>query len=206
MRSKSDKPVSRAFKARDKSVDFRVLSASDKNGRAIPIDSPVDSSLDLSESSNNADSEIEDGSDPDEEGQGSENIIDRPSPRSALVRELAPKFHHDVLRSMLLGLEREPFVDLLTMFMGCHPDPDKVLEFANRNPYQWAQAVNLLGKMSGFSEKVEVDNRTSVIHLIKQASDSELELRLLEIRKALQGPIIEQTPVAARDTELSEGE
>ena len=70
---------------------------------------------------------------------------------------LPPRFSPDEIQAHLAALSRAPFREFLTTLLGAAPTPEAVAEWAARSPDRYAQAVAIYGKLSGFSEKTEVD-------------------------------------------------
>ncbi len=74
---------------------------------------------------------------------------------------------------------REPFRELLEIFLKAAPTSEEVAEVARRAPDRYVQGVTMLAKLSGFHEKMAVDhNHTHKVMARMQLSDSELMGRL----------------------------
>ena len=74
---------------------------------------------------------------------------------------------------------REPFRELLEIFLKAAPTSEEVAEVARRAPDRYVQGVTMLAKLSGFHEKMQVDhNHTHKVMALMQLSDSELMGRL----------------------------
>ncbi len=74
---------------------------------------------------------------------------------------------------------REPFRKILEIFLDAAPTAEEVAVAARRSPDRYVQALTMLGKMSGFHEKMAVDhNHTHKVMALMQLSDSQLMARL----------------------------
>jgi hypothetical protein len=105
-----------------------------------------------------------------EKTQIGHNVPARPINKGAIYQELAK-------------YSREPFMDTLAYLMGCKPDREAVLEFANAHPDRWANAISTFSKMAGYHDKLEVEHN---IHMdISRMGDAELEQRLSEMRTVI---------------------
>ncbi len=58
-------------------------------------------------------------------------------------------------------------------------------EFARRYPDRWAQALIMIGKLSGFHERMQVDHEHRHLLEIHELSDMELMQRLRETMQKL---------------------
>ncbi len=70
-------------------------------------------------------------------------------------------------------------------FLAAAPDADSIAEFAMRYPNRWAQALIMIGKLSGFHERMEVSHEHRHLVAIHEMSDMELMQRLHEVMKQL---------------------
>ncbi len=81
---------------------------------------------------------------------------------------------------------REPFRQILEVFLQAAPTSEEVAEVARRAPDRYVQALTMLGKMSGFHEKMQVDHsHTHKVMALMQLSDSQLMGRLQDGLKQL---------------------
>jgi len=80
---------------------------------------------------------------------------------------------------------REPFLKALADFMECQPTPDSIKKFADKSPDRWAQAIAIMARLTGFSEKIEVSQ--TITHVIAEKSDSDLLLELSRLREGVFG-------------------
>lgn len=88
-------------------------------------------------------------------------------------------FNAEHLRAQLQLYDRTPFIDVLTVFMQCHPSEDAILNFADKYPDKWAQAFSQIAKTAGFTEKKELS--VDVLIGIRELSDSAIEDKLREL-------------------------
>ena len=72
---------------------------------------------------------------------------------------------------------REPFRELLEIFLKAAPTSEEVAEVARRAPDRYVQGVTMLAKLSGFHERAQVDHTHTFMSLM-QMSDAELSERL----------------------------
>ena len=96
-----------------------------------------------------------------------------------------PRLDGDQIAAHVAVLSREPFRQVLELFLQAAPDADSVAEFARRNPERWAQAVTMIGKLSGFHERMQVDHEHRHLLAIHEMSDMELMQRLRDVMKEL---------------------
>ena len=74
---------------------------------------------------------------------------------------------------------REPFQQILEIFLQAAPTAEEVAVAARRSPDRYVQALTMLGKMSGFHEKMAVDhNHTHAMIELTTLSDADLSERL----------------------------
>lgn len=74
-------------------------------------------------------------------------------------------------------LNRSPFRVELARLLDCSPTDAALRKFAKKSPDRWAQAISILSKLSGFSEKHITEHNVNVV--IATLSDAELNDRLL---------------------------
>ena len=89
------------------------------------------------------------------------------------------------LENMLSSLSREPFTQELARFLISSPAQAKIREFAEKYPDRWAQAVAILARLTGYSEKIDVDVSGTIRH-VRELSDVDLAKRLEQIESDLQ--------------------
>ncbi len=94
---------------------------------------------------------------------------------------------------------REPFRELLEIFLKAAPTSEEVAEVARRAPDRYVQGITMLAKLSGFHEKMRVDH-THIVMELTQLSDAELSERLqtalgkLCVQINVGDPILEALP------------
>ncbi len=96
-----------------------------------------------------------------------------------------PRLDGDQIAAHIAAGSREPFRQVLELFLQAAPDVDDIAEFARRYPDRWAQAVTMIGKLSGFHERMQVDHEHRHLLEIHELSDMELMQRLHEVMKKL---------------------
>ncbi len=74
---------------------------------------------------------------------------------------------------------REPFREILEIFLDAAPNAEEVAVAARRAPDRYVQAVTMLAKLGGYHEKMQVDhNHSHKVMALMQLSDSQLMARL----------------------------
>ena len=91
-----------------------------------------------------------------------------------------PKLDPEKVREQIDNLSRAPFRDALAKILGAMPSEEAISAQAERYPDRWAQLCTMIAKLSGYSEKLDIQG--SVVQQIQQLSDSELEARLEALR------------------------
>lgn len=76
------------------------------------------------------------------------------------------------IQQKLFAGHREPFIRALADFMECQPTMEAIMAFANKSPDRWAQAVTMLAKLAGYSEKIEIEENVNIN--VRTKSDAEL--------------------------------
>ena len=61
----------------------------------------------------------------------------------------------DMIQEQLSGFSREPFRKELSRFLCFSPSDEAVQAHANKSPDRWSQAVTILAKLSGITDKVD---------------------------------------------------
>jgi hypothetical protein len=84
----------------------------------------------------------------------------------------------DMTMRYLVGMNRSPFRRVLAELLECKPTPEAMRRFADKYPDRWAQAVSIMGGLSGFERGIVEVN----VFNIKGMSDSELMKRLEQVR------------------------
>lgn len=90
------------------------------------------------------------------------------------------------IAAALRAKSREPFEEVLHRFLEAEPDTEAVKEFAEKYPDRWAQAVTMMGRLSGYHEKLNVDHSHAVA--IAEMSDMELMQKYRELQAKIGGP------------------
>ncbi len=96
-----------------------------------------------------------------------------------------PRLDGDQIAAHVAVLSREPFRQVLEQFLAAAPDVDDIAEFAKRYADRYAQGLVMLGKLSGFHERMQVDHEHRHLVAIHEMSDMELMQRLQEVMKQL---------------------
>ena len=77
------------------------------------------------------------------------------------------------LAAQISGFSVQPFQDLLAHYLQCRPDQDSIREAAKKSPDRYAQALSMLGRLSGYrTESPVVQNNLFMV--IQGMSDSQL--------------------------------
>lgn len=104
-----------------------------------------------------------------------------------------PKLDGDEIAAAITNLSRQPFRDVLSRLIEAEPDVGSVREFAKKYPDRWAQSLAIIGRLSGFNEKLEVE--TNIAVNVTQMSDSELLSQLAELDEKLKAlPSLKNQP------------
>ena len=117
----------------------------------------------------------------------------------------------NLLRRELERYNRQPFLDVLGMFLQCRPDIISVAEWAREHPDKWMNAIAACAKAAGFADETHVVNDISVS--VSNMSDAQLLQRLEEMRiqhsaqsiqplKAIQPPAIDPASVRISNAQL----
>lgn len=97
--------------------------------------------------------------------------------------ELLPRLDPEKIREEIESYSRKPFQSLLSDALNSFPTAAKLKEFADRWPDRYAQYLATIGRLAGYSEKVErVEN---IHHWIHSASDAELIQKNQELQRAI---------------------
>lgn len=93
---------------------------------------------------------------------------------------MADRCDPDEVRAHLEALSREPFRKALAEWMGAAPTEEDIKEWAKTRPDRWAQGLSIVGRMAGYTDKLEIEG--SVHHSIQNLSDAEILQRLRDLR------------------------
>ncbi len=74
---------------------------------------------------------------------------------TAIQRSVSTVEVLDKIQVQLSGFSREPFRQELSRFLCFAPSDEAVQAHANKSPDRWSQAVAILGRLSGLTDKVE---------------------------------------------------
>lgn len=95
----------------------------------------------------------------------------------------APQLDPETVRAQLDCLSRQPFRDLLARFLLAAPSAGAIVEQAEKHPDRWAQSTAIVGRLAGFTEKLEVEG--TLTHKIQDLSDVQLQARLAALTAQL---------------------
>lgn len=84
----------------------------------------------------------------------------------------------DEILAQLRQLAREPFQDVLARMLNCAPSDEAIKAQAEKFPDRWAQAVTIMGRLGGYTEKTETTHNYTFA--IQQMSDAEIYQRLAD--------------------------
>lgn len=76
------------------------------------------------------------------------------------------------IQKHLFASHREPFVRALADFLECQPTMEAIKGFADKSPDRWAQAVTMMARLAGYSEKLEVTENININ--VRNKSDAEI--------------------------------
>jgi hypothetical protein len=93
------------------------------------------------------------------------------------------KIDLEQIEADIMNLCRSPFKAELSRVLGCQPDEESIRGFAKRQPDRYYQAVCILGKLAGFSDKLEVEGNLNM--KMKAMSDMELLAEQDKIRREI---------------------
>lgn len=95
-----------------------------------------------------------------------------------------PTFKTKAVHAHLDRLSREPFRDVLAVFLGSAPSAEAIKDLAECRPDRWGQGLVMLAKLAGYHDKLQVDHS----HIeVAEMSDMELMKRFNELQKKLAG-------------------
>lgn len=124
----------------------------------------------------------------------SETKAQRLPTRKRIANSVRPKIQSDTLRALFYTLDRSPFLDLLAYVTGCSPDPEAMIEFADKTPHLWANMVGTFARLGGYTEKTESVN-TNILVEMGKLSDVELMKMMRDLDEQVR-PMIEHNPSA----------
>lgn len=116
---------------------------------------------------------------------------------------MLPEWDADDLRKALSRYDRSPFMDLLAGFLMCAPSSAAITKLADAKPDVFVKAVSDLARISGYTDKREVE----VNHRVKleTLSDSQLHDRAkaLALELGMELPMLIDAVVEDVDGELA---
>lgn len=84
------------------------------------------------------------------------------------------------LAAHLRSLSREPFQDVLAMYLDSPPTEEAIQDVANRAPDKWMQAVMMISKLAGYTEQIDLQHTHRHFVALLELSDAELMERLVK--------------------------
>lgn len=90
-----------------------------------------------------------------------------------------PLLDRDQIDAHLEALSREPFRDALGKFLQATPDTATLEAWAKQKPDRWAQSLAIVARLSGYTDKLEIEGTINNVHTL---SDAELLRRAQELR------------------------
>ena len=94
------------------------------------------------------------------------------------------------VEEQLSGFSREPFRKELSRFLCFSPSDEAVQAHANKSPDRWSQAVTILAKLSGITDKVEDTSQSEYSpHRFKNLSLMEKRKKLAELESKFKDEI-----------------
>jgi hypothetical protein len=85
---------------------------------------------------------------------------------------------------LLRTYSRDPFRKVLAKWLKNGPTDEDIQAQAKKHPDRWAQGTAMLGKLSGFSDRLEVDV-SGELHHVHHLSDLELEAELTQLEQKI---------------------
>ncbi len=80
----------------------------------------------------------------------------------------------DAIRAALENMSRLPFRRELAVLLENPTDPEALKAWANKSPDRRGQLLAILGRLSGYTEKLELDSDVSITARIQEMSMSQL--------------------------------
>ena len=101
------------------------------------------------------------------------------------------KIDKEKIREELERLSRQPFRDMLSLLLSANLTQEDIDAFAKKSPDRLAQSIAIMGRLSGYNEKLEIEADLSTS--LTQLSDMEMQNRLKELRQPQPLPLAEIT-------------
>lgn len=98
--------------------------------------------------------------------------------RHSTERRPDRQFTKRQLEAHLRSLSREPFQEVLTMYLDAAPTAEAIQDIAQRQPDKWAQSVVMLSKLAGYTEQIDLRHTHAHFVALLECSDAELMERL----------------------------
>ena len=95
-----------------------------------------------------------------------------------------PQLTGDEVRDHLENSSRRPFREVLARFLECAPSDEAIAAQAEAHPDRWSQSLAIVARLSGYTEKLEIEG--SISHNINGLSDLELQLRIAELSSKME--------------------
>src|SRR3990172_1631113 len=118
------------------------------------------------------------------------------SPRTTPVGNIPtsnrPSFNASDIKAQLERYDRTPFLDLLTEMLRLFPDESSLAALAIKKPELYINSLISMARISGFTEKQEIQHNVTVN--VNKMSDSQLEDHAKALLKEMQlaaMPVIE---------------
>jgi len=93
------------------------------------------------------------------------------------------------IRAALENRIRSPFRSVMADWLGAAPGADDLKKFSAKSPDRWSQGVAILGRLCGYSDRLEVENDVTISRRLESLSDMEVRAeldRLTAEREALE--------------------
>lgn len=118
----------------------------------------------------------------------------RTTPPTNVPTSNKPAFNAADIKSQLERYDRTPFLDLLTEMLRLFPDAASLQALAMKKPELYINSLISMARISGFTEKQEVQHTVTVN--VNKMSDSQLEDHAKALLKEMQlqaMPVVELT-------------
>ncbi len=98
-----------------------------------------------------------------------------------IQRKVNPVEVLNKIHEQLSGFSREPFRNELGRFLCFSPSDEAIQAHANKSPDRWSQAVTILARLSGITDKVADPDQSDSFHNINNLTLQEKQMKLAEI-------------------------
>ena len=95
-----------------------------------------------------------------------------------------PQYSASEIENELENLSRRPFRRFLARLLANAPTDQAIADQAEKHPDRWGQTSAMFARMSGYTDKLEVEGSLNL--KIQGLSDSELEAELTKVRDQLE--------------------